>query len=464
MNNFKIIKSQLSKILQLENDLINSIPWIQPVKIDDQTIRNDYHFIVTRRNFSFIKILIRSFYEILISISKIIRSLFTFNKSKNKKADFIILSHMINEKINNHKDFYFGDLQKNLKKNGYTSQMIYINHTKINKFENLNNENFLLPKIDNFYIELSVFIKQISLFIFSIQNFNKLYKKDVKVIVILVFILKTLSNHTQSALRIGLQIKYLIKNFSSKYLFFTFEGYCYEKSICIFNKNIKTYSYQNTPLNICQFSIQHYKKNSLPNIIFTKNEIYKNYLKKNLRLNCKFLNFGDLNYKKYNLITKKTKSNSILFIPEGNYYEVSIMIKFIENNFKINKNIKFTIRFHPIFPKEQINNFKTKFVNSKNVIFSEKSVHDDLLSNSFVIYRGSSLIFEAINAGLIPIYLDKGTNIDVLKILNISCNRIDFSKILNSNYLNNLSSNDNSIKLVNNLFDQENMSVLLKVL
>ena len=188
MNNFKIIKSQLSKILQLENDLINSIPWIQPVKIDDQTIRNDYHFIVTRRNFSFIKILIRSFYEILISISKIIRSLFTFNKSKNKKADFIILSHMINEKINNHKDFYFGDLQKNLKKNGYTSQMIYINHTKINKFENLNNENFLLPKIDNFYIELSVFIKQISLFIFSIQNFNKLYKKDVKVIVILVLV------------------------------------------------------------------------------------------------------------------------------------------------------------------------------------------------------------------------------------------------------------------------------------
>ena len=85
MDNSEIIKSQLSKILQLENDLINSIPWIQPVKIDDQTIRNDYQFIVTRRNFSLVKILIRSFYEILISISKIIRSLFKLNKSKIKK-------------------------------------------------------------------------------------------------------------------------------------------------------------------------------------------------------------------------------------------------------------------------------------------------------------------------------------------------------------------------------------------
>ena len=55
MDNSEIIKSQLSKILQLENDLINSIPWIQPVKIDDQTIRNDYQFIVTRRNFSLLK-------------------------------------------------------------------------------------------------------------------------------------------------------------------------------------------------------------------------------------------------------------------------------------------------------------------------------------------------------------------------------------------------------------------------
>ena len=73
------------------------------------------------------------------------------------------------------------------------------------------------------------------------------------------------------------------------------------------------------------------------------------------------------------------------------------------------------------------------------------------------------MIFD-INAGLIPIYLDKGVNIDVLRILNIPCNRIDFSKTVNSNYLNNLSSNTNSIKLVNNLFHQEDISVLLNVL
>ena len=52
---------------------------------------------------------------------------------------------MINEEINHHKDFYFGDLQKNLKKGGYTSQ-IFINHTKINKFKISNNEDLYYQK------------------------------------------------------------------------------------------------------------------------------------------------------------------------------------------------------------------------------------------------------------------------------------------------------------------------------
>ena len=463
MNNSEIIKLQRSKILQLENDLINSIPWLQPVKIDDYTIKNDYLFIAIRDS-SFIKVFSKSFFEILISLLKIIRSLFVFNNFKKNKAEFIILSHVISRNIKDYEDFYFGDLQKKLKKIGYSSQKVLINHIKLDKSQITNNDSIILPKIDNFFIELSIFRKQISLFFFSIKKIYKLYKMDVKVTLIIIFLLKILSSHTQSALRIGLQMKYLVKNLSSKYLIFTFEGYSYEKSICIFNRNIRTFSYQNTPLNICQFSIKHYKQNSLPDFILTKNEIYNKYLKNELRLNCKFLTFGDLNYRKSNITIKKNISNSILLIPEGNTYEVSLMIKFIENNFKKNKNIKFTIRFHPIFPREEIKYFKSKFINEKNVIFSEDTINNDLFSNSFVIYRGSSLIFRAVIAGLIPIYLEKGTEIDVLKILNISYNRLNISKNINDKYLNKLAINNHSRKLIKDLFYPVDMSVMSDVL
>ena len=39
-----ILFEQFSKILNLKNDLIYSVPWIQPVKIDDKLIK-DYSFI-----------------------------------------------------------------------------------------------------------------------------------------------------------------------------------------------------------------------------------------------------------------------------------------------------------------------------------------------------------------------------------------------------------------------------------
>ena len=68
------------------------------------------------------------------------------------------------------------------------------------------------------------------------------------------------------------------------------------------------------------------------------------------------------------------------------------MVNYIKKNYKINKDIYFTIRFHPVFPKTLINKYKSKFNNVSNVIFSEKTVEDDFSKNTYVIYRGSSLI------------------------------------------------------------------------
>ena len=56
MNKFELIKEQLSKILDLKNDLIFTVPWIQPVKIDDYTIDQEYKFIITKSYISFLLI------------------------------------------------------------------------------------------------------------------------------------------------------------------------------------------------------------------------------------------------------------------------------------------------------------------------------------------------------------------------------------------------------------------------
>ena len=128
------------------------------------------------------------------------------------------------------------------------------------------------------------------------------------------------------------------------------------------------------------------------------------------------------------------------------------MINFIKKNYKINQDINFTIRFHPVFSKILINKYKYIFKDATNVFFSESTPQEDFSNNIYVIYRGSSLIFDAIRAGLIPIYLNKGININILDILELSNNSINFESNLDDLNLNNLNLETNTIEKFTNLF------------
>ena len=77
----KILYDQFSTILNLKNDLIYSVPWIQPVKIDDTLIKN-YRFIFKFNLSNFIFNFLKSLYEILICFIKVIFSIFIKVKKK----------------------------------------------------------------------------------------------------------------------------------------------------------------------------------------------------------------------------------------------------------------------------------------------------------------------------------------------------------------------------------------------
>ncbi len=448
-----ILFEQFSKILNLKNDLIYSVPWIQPVKIDDKLIK-DYSFIYKFNILNFLFNFLKSVYEVFICLNKLIISIFIKEKKKNIDSNILILSHLISSKhLNSKNDFYFGNLEDNLNKVGHKTNKYFLNHTNLNKNMISNSKFQVLPKIDNFKIEFEVFFNQIKLFIFFLSNLFLLIKKNQKLSIILIFILKIFSYHTQSALRIGIQLKSMTKNKKVKYLFITFEGHSYEKMISLYNKDTSIIAYQNTPLSICQYSIKFYSNNTLPKILLAKNEIYKKFLEKNLKLNTKILNFGDLNYKEItNSMSYKKRVSSILFVPEGINNEVNTMIDFIKRNYKANPNVYFTIRFHPVFPKQLINKYKSLFYDASNVFFSDNTPNEDFSNNTYVIFRGSSITFDAIRAGLIPIYLNKGTNINILDLFELFNYGINFDSKLNITHLKNLTLDSDAADKFTNLF------------
>lgn len=427
INEFKKVDESIKKIFKIDNDLLYAIPWIQPVKILDQNLYNSYSPFIKFNLINFSKLFLVSIFEVLVTFFKVLISIAIRKNNTLINEKIIILSHLINIRmINESKDPYFGNLQEFFLKKNFKFKKILINHTNIKFPENENkSESLVLPKIDSFNLEIKILIKIFAIFLLLIRNSYKLIIDKINPFFLIIVILKSLSYKTQSAIRISLQIKNMISKDKNHILFSTFEGHCFEKMIKKFNPNIKVVLYQNTPLSECQYSFYYYSKNTNPDFILTKNNIYKDYLNYKYKFDSSIISIGDLNYQDKDDNVDININKSILFIPEGIDYEVDLIKNFILKNASNFKSYNLTIRFHPVFPKSKIKKVKIALQNINNLEFSEGSDFD-FKKNSYVIYRGSSLIIKCISHGLIPIYLDKNINIDILKIFNLSVKYLKF--------------------------------------
>tara|TARA_B110000090_G_C13169403_1_gene364748 strand:- start:166 stop:741 length:576 start_codon:yes stop_codon:yes gene_type:complete len=106
----------------------------------------------------------------------------------------------------------------------------------------------------------------------------------------------------------------------------------------------------------------------------------------------RFSNFHNFNF------YLPSKSKNILLLPEGHYEEFEIFINFIKhlNNFS---DYNFTIKLHPLF---KIDTYDLP----SNLKISYKSLDFELSRNNFLIYRGTTAVFRALNFNILPIYLN----------------------------------------------------------
>ena len=139
------------------------------------------------------------------------------NKSK---FDNIIVSHLVNLKnVNFNNDFYFGEFAKYLGRE--KTLIVLINHLDKNKYKtkfNVNENYIILADNLAFCEELKLHIKT-----FFIIFFKGLTSPSLNIFS-LVNIVTSIENQ-----RIALQIRNLVRKYSCKKIFFTFEGNPFEK-------------------------------------------------------------------------------------------------------------------------------------------------------------------------------------------------------------------------------------------
>ncbi len=433
------------------------IPCLQSVNIikeNSQYYLKSYLFLNSK--FFLIKILsnlILNFLKFLIIfISSIISNIFFKQIIKKKKNEIVFLSHGFSKNKN---DVYFKHIKKFYKKKNILT--IYIN--QINTFKVLNRR-------DNYIYGSNLKIMQfICILKLMSENFIyvlfKMFKSDLRKKNYLYLLSNVFSPTSLYNFIIAHETIEILKRSNSKYLFFTFEGFVYEKYLIhLINKDktmqISTVGYQHTGLSLYNNSVLKLStKKFIPNYILTISK--RDAIRINHELNFKnTINIGkkinDDNFRKKtsNWRLKSGKNIKCLILYEDNFLEINSLLRDLKS---LVSKIEFTIRPHPLFEKS-LNQIKN--LNQLKITSPSKNINIDLLKHNIIIYKSSSLVFEAIKYGLLPlrlrsVYFDENPLNGIIK--NNEINDLSFIKNLNKIIkLNPKNKIDNMVeKIYNNL-------------
>jgi hypothetical protein len=173
-------------------------------------------------------------------------------------------------------------------------------------------------------------------------------------------------------------------------------------------KNIKSLGYFFSVIRENKHSVFYkFPKKLIPDTTLVTGKVIKNFFIKNgfYKKSISILGSGRSYAKKKFVIEKFYKKKiNLLFCPEGIYPDCVALYNLASKVVDQNKDIGVSIRFHPeINIKKVLNDPKINLKNFKKITISNKQLDDDLKYSNIIIYSGSSMCFNGIFSGVIPV-------------------------------------------------------------
>jgi hypothetical protein len=358
----------------------------------------------------------------LISIIKIFQSIFNqeqyCTEQESVKSDVLFVSHLTHSKqISKNSDAYYGDLPDQLLEYGVSCSVALINHVKVSNQRVLNGR--IRGKISRFLLSSSLdFLSEVKLY-----HTHRRSKKQLKFILKDLQVNKTIAkdvlNHhlspgTFNTLRIAKQVAEIVNKTGVKFIITTYEGYAWEGLVYYYarkaNPDIKCFGYQHSAV----FEHQHAIKRSLsegynPDVILTSGLIAKDIFEKSELKASKIVCLGSMKHTISNFTIDKDRC--CLIVPEGYISECLVLFNVSLDYAIKHPNQRFIWRLHPLLSFDKLKKQSSIFINLPiNIILSEDSLDDDIQKCDSVLYRGSTAVVNAINAGLKPIYYQQSVN------------------------------------------------------
>ena len=393
-----------------------------------------YKFVIANQRIKIIFYLIKSFFfylrEAFKNYFKKKYDYININNNKHKEYSNIFISHFIN--LNHCKtkdDFYFKDMPL-ISSKSVNTLVVLINHTSLdvsNHLEKFTRNNYDILVLSNnlrYKDKIHIFINSLKIF-FIIFNDVLFNLRNFKQIIMLNALSNIFSDNTQLCFRFFTQINKILFKYQPNNIFFTYEGYAWEKALCMavreYSNTARCIGYQHARLFKYQHSIKRKLKNKLdPHIILTSGKFAYQEFQRKLK-GISIINIGkwqsqenkNIRFSKFNYFSIDSKIY-VCVLPEGTIGECSKLLKFSLSCALQYKNIFFIWHFHPITDFKLLN----KKINIKdnipeNIIISKQSLDKDLKISHMALYRGSTAILSAMQAGIIPVYFKIKNEFDI---------------------------------------------------
>ena len=388
-----------------------------------------------------------NFSKFFVKFINYISNHFKFEKKVKLKNEIVFVSSLTNLKKTNTKDNYFNHIINELKISKFKYDIIYRN---ISKIDTKNKRNICFTSLRrnfvyDFFYSILILFQIIKIFLNNFLISNKSEKIFLVDSISIKNILSSVSNIIETN-----KIIELVKESNSKKVFFTLEGYAWEKLLCYklrkLDKKIKIYGYYFSIISKYQFfPFEKIDKIFLPDLILTSGEIArKKFISKNHDKN-KIVNIGS--YKNYCFKFHHKFNFKCLILAEASIDELESLIQFANNVSKSYQGINFTLRTHPDTLQKYNKKFVKDLIKNQNITFSQNTLLNDIKNCSTILYRSSGSAIQAGMLGSYPINLKKNNELSIDPLYEINkfklsaCSDVDFIKIIsklkNNNYYRN---------------------------
>jgi len=330
----------------------------------------------------------------------------------DEKIDYLFISHYTGNQNNlEYVDSYFGEVIKKININGVKVVVAYINHTSYKSINVCSNQidSILLDRKINFFKLIQIYKESL----FALLKFKSIGNNTISKRLSIKAQIGLFSPGTISTQIIAYHIQTLVSKLSPKNLVTTYEGHAWER-LCFslareVNPLIKCIAYQHAPI----FKYQHAIKRNIggnydPDIILASGIVSESQLLSFEQLrnsNVYLLGSGRFAPIVPNPNQFSSSVDTCLVAPEGTILECLILFGFALECAKRLDNISFIWRFPPQVDIQILKKSDVKFKNlEENISISKVSLESDIKTSSYILYRGSSVVIQAVLLGLKPIY------------------------------------------------------------